>query len=123
MRQCAKVYFQSNGDTKWSEKKYSKELKARIALDTIKGQKTIAELASEYGVHANQISIQKKQLLDAAPAAFRNGKDKDAEKKEVERDHLYKKVGQLQIEVDWLKKRPAIWDERLRESQMHRGQK
>jgi len=99
-------------------KKYSKELKAQIALDAIKGQKTIAELASEYGVHANQISIWKKQLLDTA--AFRNGKDKDAEKKEVERDHLYKKFGQLQIEVDWLKKRPAIWDERLRESQMHR---
>jgi hypothetical protein len=59
----------------------------------------------------------------ATPTAFSNGKDKDAEKKEVERDHLYKKVGQLQIEVDWLKKRPAIWDERLRESQMHRGQK
>ena len=101
-------------------KNYSKELKARIALDAIKGQKTIAELASEYGVHANQISIWKKQLLDAAPAAFSNGKDKDAEQKEVERDHLYKKVGQLQIEVDWLKKRPAIWDECFRESQMHR---
>ena len=86
-------------------KKYSKELKARIALDAIKGQKTIAELASEYGVHANQISIWKKQLLDAAPAAFSSGKDKDAEKKEVERDHLYQKVGQLQIEVDWLKKK------------------
>jgi len=81
-------------------KKYSKELKAQIALDAIKGQKTIAELASEYGVHANQISIWKKQLLDATPAAFSNGKDKDAE-----RDHLYQKVGQLQIEVDWLKKK------------------
>jgi transposase len=83
-------------------------LKARIALDVIKGQKTIAELASEYGVHANQISIWKKQLLDAAPTAFSNGKDKDAEQKEVERDHLYKKVGRLQIEVDWLKKRQAM---------------
>ena len=38
---------------------------------------------------------KKKQLLDAAPAAFSSGKDKDAEKKEVERDHLYQKVGQL----------------------------
>ena len=54
-------------------KKYSKELRARIALDAIKGQKTIAELASEYGVHANQISIWKKQysilgstIVDAA---------------------------------------------------------
>jgi transposase len=79
-------------------------LKAQIELDAIKSQKTIAELASKYGVHANQISIWKKQLLDAALNAFRNGKDKDAEKKEVERDHLYQKVGQLQIEVDWLKK-------------------
>ena len=46
-------------------KYYSKGLKSRIALDAIKGQKTIAELASEYGVHANQISPWKKQLLDA----------------------------------------------------------
>ena len=86
-------------------KKYSRELKARIAFDAIKGQKTIAKLAFEYGVHANQISSWKKQLLDAAPDAFTGVKDKDAEKKEVERDHLYQKVGQLQIEVDWQKKR------------------
>ena len=64
-------------------KKYNKELKARIALDAIKGQKTTAELASEYGVHANQISIWKKQLLDAAPAAFSNGKDKVLRKKRL----------------------------------------
>ena len=93
-------------------KKHSNELKARIALDAIRGQKTMSELASEYGVHANQISRWKKQLLDVAPDVFTRGKDKDAEKKEVERDRLYKKVGQLQIEVDWLKKRQVIWDER-----------
>ncbi len=88
-----------------SRKKYSKELKAQIALDAIKGQKTIAELASEYGVHANQISTWKRQLLDAAPDAFKRGKDKDAEKKDQERDQLYQKVGKLQVEVDWLKKK------------------
>ena len=86
-------------------KKYSKELKARIALDAIKSQKTIAELASEYGVNANQISIWKKQLLDAAPDTFTSGKDKGAEKKEIECERLYQKVGQQQIEVDWLKKK------------------
>ena len=64
-------------------------MKAQIALDAIKGQKTIAELASEYGVHANHISILKKQLLDAAPTVFSNGNDKYTEKKEVVRDHLY----------------------------------
>jgi len=104
-------------------KKYSKELMAWIALDTIKGQKTIAELASEFWVHANQICIWKKQLLDAARAAFRSEKDKDVQKKEVEQYHLYNKVRQLQIEVGWLKKRPAISVERLRESNVHRGQK
>ena len=86
-------------------KKHSNELKASIALDAIKGQKTMSELASEYGVHANQIGRWKKQLLDAAPDIFSQGKNKEAEKNEVERDHLYKKVGQLQIEVDWLKKK------------------
>ena len=86
-------------------KKHSNELKARIALDAIRGQKTMSELASEYGVHANQIGRWKKQLLEAAPDIFTWGKNKEAEKNEVERDHLYKKVGQLQIEVDWLKKK------------------
>ena len=51
-------------------KKHSTELRARIALDAIKGQKTMPELSSEYGVHANQISRWKKQLLDAAPDIF-----------------------------------------------------
>ncbi len=104
-------------------KKHSKELKSRIALDAIKGQKTISELASEYGVHANQISRWKKQLLNAAPDIFTMGKDKEAEKKEVERDRLYKKVGQLQIEVDGLKKRQVIWDERRQEDTMHKSQR
>ena len=73
--------------------------------DMTRTEASLAELASEYGVHANQISSWKKQLLDAAPDAFTGVKDNDAEKKEVERDHLYQKVGQLQIEVDWLKKK------------------
>ena len=88
-----------------ARKKHSNELKARIALDAIKGQKTISELSSEYGIHSNQISRWRKQLLDAAPDIFTPGKDNEAEKKEVEQDRLYKKVGQLQIEVDWLKKK------------------
>ena len=104
MRQCANVYFQSNGDTEQAEKKYCMELKSLIALDAKKAQKTTAALASEYGVHANQISICKKQLLAVSPTVASTGKDKDAETKEVERNHLCQKVGKLQIEVDWLKK-------------------
>jgi len=47
-------------------------------------------------------------------------KTKEPQKKEVECERLYQNVGQLQIEIDWLKKRQAVWDERLGESQMHR---
>jgi transposase len=82
-------------------------LKSRIELYVIQYQKTIEELASEYGINFNQISLWNKYLIDVTPNAFSNGKDKDAEKKEVERYHLYKKVGQLQIEVEWFKKRPG----------------
>ncbi|MDL1968812.1 MAG: transposase [Deltaproteobacteria bacterium] len=57
-----------------SRKKHSKELKARIALDAIKGQKTMSELASEYRVHSNQIGRWKKQLLESAPDIFNRGK-------------------------------------------------
>ena len=69
-------------------------MKARIAFDAIKWGKTKAEFASECGVPANQIISWKKQLHEVALAAFTGGKDKDAEKKEIERDRLYKKVGQ-----------------------------
>ena len=57
----------------------------------------------------NQIGIWKKQLLESAPEIFNRGKDHAAEAAEVERDRLYRKVGQLQVEVDWLKKRPVFW--------------
>ena len=52
------------------KKKHSKELKAQVALDAIKGQKTMSKLASEYGVHTNQIGKWKKQLLDASPDIY-----------------------------------------------------
>jgi len=85
-------------------KRYSKEFKARVALEAIKGQKTMSEIASEYGVHPNQISNWKKRLNSGASDLFSRGKDREAERLEHERDRLYQKVGQLQIEVDWLKK-------------------
>ncbi len=88
-----------------SRKKYSKEFKARAALDAIKGQKTMSELSSEYGVHGNQISRWKKRLLDEAPDVFARGKGKESREREIELDRLYKKVGQLQVEADWLKKK------------------
>ncbi len=87
-----------------TRKHYSKAVKAQVALEAIKGQKTVAEITSEYGVHANQIGVWKKQLMDNAPELFSRTKGSSERKLAYERNTLYQKVGQLQVEVDWLKK-------------------
>ena len=89
-------------------RKFSDEFKAKVAIEAIKGDKTAKELAQEYGIHINQITLWKKQLLEVALQAFSRGKDKEAERLKKEKDRLYRKVGQLQIEVDWLKKKTGI---------------
>jgi transposase len=103
-------------------KRYKKILKAQITLDAIKDQKTIAELASEYGVHANQISIWKNHSFYATPVAFSNGKDKDAEKKRGSARSFVSKSGPTENTSRLAKKRQAIWNECFRESHMHRQQ-
>ena len=85
-------------------KKYFKELKAQAALDAIRGHKTVAELASEYGVHPNQIGSWKKQLLESAADVFSRGRNLEAESNEAEKERLYQQIGKLQVEVEWLKK-------------------
>ena len=85
-------------------RKFSKEFKAKVALEAIKGQRTANELAQEFGVHVNQINLWKKKLLESAPGVFPTGKDREAERLAAQREILYRKVGQLQVEVDWLKK-------------------
>jgi len=87
-----------------SRKAYSKEFKARVALDAIKGQKTISELATEYGVHPNQIGQWKKTLIDASAELFARSKDHEAETHEAEKERLYQQIGKLQVELEWLKK-------------------
>lgn len=91
-------------------RKFTKEFKAKVALEALKGHKTINELAQEFEVHPNQITVWKKKLLEVAPDVFGRKKDREAEKAKEERDRLYKKVGQLQIEVDWLKKKTGHLD-------------
>ena len=86
-------------------RRFTKEFKAKVALEAIKGQRTVNELAQEFGVHISQINTWKRQLMEAAPDIFAGKKDGEAKQIENERDQLYRKVGQLQVEVDWLKKK------------------
>ena len=87
-----------------NRKKFSGKFKAKVAMEAIKGQRTINELSQEFGVHPSQIGIWKKQLLESAPALFAASPSQEQKKLEKERDRLFRKVGQLTVENDWLKK-------------------
>lgn len=85
---------------------YDKAFKAKVAIEAIRGEKTIQELATTYSVHPNQIGLWKKTLLENAQALFeRSGKDSEAIEAERKEDELFKQVGKLQVENDFLKKK------------------
>jgi transposase-like protein len=86
-------------------KRYSAEMKAKIALEAIKGQKTANEIAAEYGVHPTQITQWKKQALDGLPEVFSTGKGKQEQSEEALIANLYQQIGQLKVQVDWLEKK------------------
>jgi transposase-like protein len=85
--------------------RYSAELKAKVALEAIRGQKTVNEIASQYDVHPNQVGTWKKQALESLPEIFSNGKAKSHEEEQAKLDALYQQIGQLQVELSFLKKR------------------
>jgi len=88
---------------KRTRKKHNAAFKAKVALAAIKGDRTIAELAGEFGVHPNQISNWKKQLLDGAASVFEGGGSAAAGTVgEAQVDLLYRQIGQLKVENDFL---------------------
>jgi transposase-like protein len=88
---------------------YSKELKAKIALEAVKDYSSINEISKEYKVHPNQISQWKKQLLENLPKIFDNPRGpKTGESNELV-DQLYRQVGKLQVELEWLKKKYELF--------------
>jgi transposase-like protein len=84
---------------------YSAEFKAKLALEAIKGRKTVNDLAAEHGVHPNQISQWRTQLVEAVPTIFSDRtahREKAADELQAQ---LYQQIGQLKVELDWLKKK------------------
>ena len=89
-------------------RRYKAEFKAKIAIEAIRGLKTINELASEYEIHPNQISQWKKHLLDSVAEVFSSGKSRKRHCEDALKDRLYQEIGKLKIELEFLKKKVKI---------------
>jgi transposase len=86
---------------------HSAEFKARVALDAIKGIKTVQEIAADNQVHPTQVTQWKSQMLAGASEVFDQGRGRKMEQEmaEVDKERLERKIGQLVVEVDWLSKK------------------
>jgi transposase-like protein len=97
----AEKEVQMNG----KRRRFSGAFKAKVALAAARGDKTTAELAAKFGVHGNQVSAWKKQLLEGAPEVFADRRSREADG--AAEEELYEQIGRLKMEVEWLKKKAA----------------
>jgi transposase len=90
-----------------TRKSHPPSLKAKVAVEAIKAHKTAAQIAQMFGVHPTQVGGWKKQALDGLPDIFGNGREQMRQQSDTEKDELYKQIGQLKVELDFLKNRRA----------------
>ena len=89
-------------------RQFNAGFKARVALEAIKGQRTVQEIASTYGVHPNQVGQWKRQALDQLPEIFSSGREHGDRADEGLKAELYEQIGRLQVELEWLKKKSGM---------------
>jgi len=93
-------------------KTYSADFKARVVLEAIRGHRTINEIASNFGLHPNQVTLWKKLALDSLPHLFSDKRARAEKDDEELKARLYQQIGQLKVELDWLKKKAGLLDRR-----------
>ena len=86
-------------------KQHTAAFKAQVALAALKGDRTVNELAGQFGVHPTFIHAWKKQLLAGADQVFQNGSKAVTADAEAEKAELFEQIGRLKMELEWLKKK------------------
>ena len=86
-------------------KRYPAAFKAKVALEAVKGDRSLSELASRYEVHPTQIGQWRKALLARLPEIFSAKRRRKEQDDEAEKARLYEEIGRLKVELDWLKKK------------------
>lgn len=89
-------------------KQYDGRFKANVAIEAIKNQQTVAQIASHYEVHPNQVSQWKKQALEELPQMFADRRSKATSDNEQLIAELYRQIGQLKVELDWVQKKTQL---------------
>jgi len=89
-------------------KSYDGKYKAKVALEVIKSQKTISQIASEFDVHPNQATQWKKKVLEEIPNIFSRKRKREQKASEELQEELYRQIGKLKVELDWLKKKTGL---------------
>lgn len=91
-----------------TRKHYSPRFKARVAVEAIRGERTLNQLASQFQVHPIQIGQWRKTALEQMAELFANGRKRRGQDGDVEKDALYEEIGRLKVELDWLKKKVGL---------------
>ena len=91
-------------------RKHSAAFKARVALEAVRGERTINEIASRFSILPNQVSVWKKQVLEGMSGIFSSNKGRKEKAEDDLKDELYQQIGRLKVELDWLKKKVGHLD-------------
>lgn len=110
MENNVKIATKNNIMTTTKKRKvYNSDFKAKVAFEAAKGRLTINQVSELYAVHPNQVAKWKKQFLESLPQIFDNSKPSSTEPNEELINQLYQQIGQLKVELDWLKKKSALF--------------
>lgn len=97
-----------------NRRQFTKDFKAKVAIEAVKGQRTANEIAQDFNIHVSQINDWKKQLVDGASELFGRGLERGDVGHEKELESLYQQIGKLQVELEWLKKTANLPELRCR---------